>query len=73
MKIFLLITAFILIILYEVPGLIRKKYWRELVAFSALLSIAFFVSLMQTLNIKIPDPVRDTQYFVKNLMHIGYE
>lgn len=71
--IFLLIAAFICMILYEAPGLIKNRHWKELVAFSILISIAFFISLMQLLKIEIPNPVRDTQYFVQKLMHLSYE
>jgi putative effector of murein hydrolase len=71
--IFLLIAVFIGLILYEVPGLIRNKYWRELAAFSILISIAFGISLLQTLKIEIPNPIRDTQYLVKNLLHLSYD
>jgi hypothetical protein len=71
--IFLLIAVFVFIILYEVPQLVRNKYWRELAVFSFLLSMAFFISLMEILKIEIPNPVRDVQYLVKSLMHLSYD
>lgn len=71
--IFLLIPVFIFMILYEAPGLIKKRYWKELTVFSILISLAFFLSLMQILRIEIPNPVKDMQYFVKNLMHLSYD
>ncbi|MDP4178372.1 MAG: hypothetical protein Q8900_08560 [Bacillota bacterium] len=70
--ILLLIAVFICIILYEVPKLIRDKYWKELAAFCFILSLAFFISVMQILKIEIPNPVRDTQYFVQKLFHLSY-
>lgn len=54
--ILLLVLAYLAMILFEVPGLIRKKYWRELVAFSVLLLLAFTISLLQVLGVKIPNP-----------------
>jgi putative effector of murein hydrolase len=71
--IILLSAVFICIIIYEVPGLIKNKYWRELAVFSFLLSIAFLISILYTLKIKPPNPVRDTQYFVKSLIPFSYE
>jgi hypothetical protein len=71
--IFLLIAAFIILILIEVPKLVREKSWRELAAYSVLMSIAFVVSLLYTLHIEIPNPVRDTQYLVKSLLHLSYD
>jgi hypothetical protein len=38
MAIALLALIFIAIIAWEVPGLVRKKMWREFAAFSVLLS-----------------------------------
>ncbi len=52
----LLVLVYLAMILFEVPGLIRKKYWRELVAFSVLLLLAFTLSLLQVLGVKIPNP-----------------
>ena len=54
--IFLLILAFLAMILFEVPGLIRREYWRELVAFSVLLLLAFTLSLLYVMGVKIPSP-----------------
>lgn len=71
--ILLLVGAFIIMILLEVPGLIKKRYYKELAVFSFIMSLAFFIALMQILNIDIPNPVKDTQYFVKKLMHLSYD
>lgn len=68
----LLILAFTIPVLIEVPGLIREKSWWELIVFSVLMITAFFISLMQILKIEIPNPVRDTQYLVKSLIPFGY-
>lgn len=75
--ILLLIVAFIGMILYEVPGLIKKRYWKELAVFSFLISLAFIISLLKIMRIEIPSPVKDFQYFVrdifKNFLHLGYD
>ena len=69
----LLISAFAVIALIEVPGLIKKKHWRELTVFSVILALAFFVSVMQLLHIEIWNPVRDSQFFIKSLFPFGYD
>lgn len=71
--IFLLIMVFIAIVLLEVPGLIRKKYWRELTVFSLLLLLAFILSLLQTMGVKIPSPMKGIQYLIKDILHLNYE
>lgn len=70
--ILLLIPAFVGLILFEVPGLIRTKMWRELAVYSFIMSLAFVISLLETLHVKIPNPIRDTQYFVQYLMGLRY-
>lgn len=71
--ILLLIATFICIILYEAPKLLKNKSYKELAVFSFLISLAFFISLMQILKIEIPNPVRDTQYLVKDLLNLSYD
>ena len=64
----LLILVFIIIILYEVPELIKKKYWRELIVFSALLTIGFVLSLLQTLGYTIPSPVEAIENIINTFI-----
>lgn len=71
--IFLLIIAFLILILMEAPKLIREKSWRELIAYSVLMTLAFIVCTAGLLNIDIPNPVKDSQYFVKSLLHLSYD
>jgi hypothetical protein len=60
--IILLIGAFFLIILFEVPGLIIKKYWRELIAFIAILSVAFIMSFLQVTGRELPTTYKIMKY-----------
>ncbi|MDK2822481.1 MAG: hypothetical protein PWQ67_868 [Clostridia bacterium] len=63
----LLIIAFIGIALFEVPGLIQRKYWRELIFFLILLLLAFILSFLQVIGIKIPSPIKGIEFLVKYL------
>ena len=63
----LLFVAFAVLILLEVPSLIKKKQWRELAAYSALMLIAIVISVLYLENIQIPNPVKNTQYYAKNM------
>lgn len=58
-NIFLVIIAYVLICLFEVPGLIRDKYWRDLATFSVFLLSAFILSLLMAAGVKLPliDPM----------------
>lgn len=52
----LLILLFIGIALFEVPGLVKKKMWPELAAFSVFLLIGMCLSIPQVLGVKMPNP-----------------
>jgi hypothetical protein len=41
----------------EVPYLVRKKLFRELLLFSALLSFGVTVSILEALRIQLPNPL----------------
>ncbi|WP_026881528.1 hypothetical protein [Clostridium akagii] len=71
--IFLLIMIFIGIILIEVPGLIKNKYWHELKIFSVFLIIAFIMSLFYIIGIPIPNPVKGEEYLIKHILHLNYK
>ncbi len=54
----LLVLLFIGIILFEVPGLVKKKMWRELAAFSVFLAIGMALSIPQALGATLPNPMK---------------
>lgn len=51
-----LLVFFSGIILLEVPGLVKKKMWRELAAFSGFLSVGMVLSFLQVLGISFFNP-----------------
>ncbi len=69
----LLILLFAILIPIDLPGLIRARSWRELTVYSVLITAAFVICLLYILRIPIPNPVRDTQYLVKKLLHLSYD
>ncbi|MFZ5646679.1 MAG: hypothetical protein ACOY30_03560 [Bacillota bacterium] len=61
----LLVLAFMAIILIEVPGLVKKKMWRELAAFSVYLWIGMGLSIPQVLGVKLPNPTKAIEALFK--------
>ena len=51
---YLIITVFLSIALLEVPGLVKKKMFREAMVYSALMLLALVYSLNKTANLGIP-------------------
>ena len=77
MRLILMMTAlFAVFIWIAVPGLIKNKSWRELAAYSVLMVLAITVSMLYAFDVDIPNPVKNTQYYVKNaveaMFHISY-
>lgn len=68
----LLLLIYALIIIITVPGLIKRKEWRELKAFFALYAIAFTLGLMYVLDIPIPSPMKVLQHLIVNILGIKY-
>lgn len=71
--IFLLIAVFIVIALYEIPDLSRKKYWCELAAFSFFMLLVLVLSLLLTIGVKIPSPMKGIEYFYKEILDLHYK
>lgn len=65
MKILLLALLFISIILFEAPGLVKNKMWRELTAFSVYLFIGIALSIPLVLGIKLPNPSKAIEAVIK--------
>lgn len=70
---FLLIIIFIGIILFEVPGMVKNRYWHELKIFSAFLMVSFIMSLFYIKGIPLPNPVKGMEYVVKDILHLNYK
>lgn len=51
----ILIVA-VLIIIYEVPSLIKRKLHKELILFSLLLAFGVFISILESLDVELPNP-----------------
>jgi hypothetical protein len=74
--IFLLVILYAVLILIDVPPLIREKSRRELIVYCVLISLAFAIALLLILHVKMPNPVKSTQYVVKDffkLLHLTYD
>ena len=56
MKILVLVLLFAGLSLIDIPKLIRKKQWPELITSSVLLSIGFILSLLQIIGVDVPNP-----------------
>jgi hypothetical protein len=70
--VFLIVFVFIIVALLQIPVLIKKKYWRELIAFSVLYIVAFGLSMLYVLGVQIPSPMPAIKYVIEDILHIKY-
>jgi len=68
--VFLIFITFALIALVEIPGLIQKKYWPELAAFSILLFLGFGLSLLIVSGINPPYISSIIEQSIKKLLNL---
>lgn len=66
----LLVYAFIFLV--NVPGLVKRKERKELVAFLILYVIGFVLGLMYALDIPVPSPMKGLDYLISDKMGIKY-
>lgn len=61
---------FLGIILWEAPGLVRKKMWPELAAFAAYLLLGMALSFPQALGVELPNPTRACEALFKPISEL---
>lgn len=50
----LLFIGFGTVALIQIPGLVRKQWWQELICFLVLLSMGFILSVILSMGITLP-------------------
>jgi len=66
----LLLLAFSIIIMIEAPGLVKKKMWRELAAFSVLMIIGMILAVPQIYGVRLVNPNAPWIALFKPIMEI---
>lgn len=65
-----LVAVLALLVLYEVPAMIKHKHWRDLVVFSVLSLSVFTVSLLMLMGVDVPSPIILIQAVVNGLQKL---
>lgn len=50
----LLMIGAVMLALWPIPGLVRKRWWRELICFAVLWLMSFIFSVMISMEIELP-------------------
>ena len=70
MKYLLLLIIFITIALFEIPGLVKKNYWRELVIFSLMLTFDFILYFLLIMGVDFPSITTALIQWIKPLYNL---
>lgn len=65
----LLCLAFLVMLLLDLPALLRKKQWRELTVFMVLWVLGLVMSSLLTIGVKLPSPVKGIKYVIDLFIH----
>ena len=50
----LVLIGFGMVALIQIPALVRKQWWRELICFAAVWSLGLILAVMVSMGIKLP-------------------
>lgn len=68
----LVVIVFILLALSDFPKLIKDKKWYEVTVLSGLYAFTFILTVLHTVGVILPSPVKGIQYFIVEVLHLGY-
>lgn len=60
-----LLAATAAVCAFEVPGMVRKRLFKDLTVYAILLTASLLLSLAGVLNIPVPNPVKGIIYLFK--------
>ena len=71
--IMLLAMVFLIILIIEAPKLVLNKYWKELIVFLLLLSLAFGSIVLLILDVNIPSPLDGIKYLIDDILDLSWD
>lgn len=73
MLIFMILAfVFLFIFMIDAPKLIMDKHWKELIVYLALLALAFILTLLFSLDVRIPSPLKVIKFLIEDVFGLRY-
>lgn len=66
----LIIAVFTVIGLFEVPKILEKRLWRDLLVFSFSLILGFTLSVLIALDVPLPSPVKGIRSLMNPILRL---
>jgi ABC-type Mn2+/Zn2+ transport system permease subunit len=68
----LLIIIYTAVALLNIPGLVRKKHWKDLTAFCVIYAISLTVSVLFVMDVPLPSPMRALHHLFSDILGLKY-
>ena len=66
----LLLIGFGIVAIIQIPSLVKKQWWRELICYTALWSIGLVLSIMVAIGIRLPPVSTIINQFINGMFGI---
>lgn len=68
----LLVTAFVIMLLIDLPRLIKKKKLKMIIVYCVIFTASFTLCMLLTLGVQIASPLFFADIFFRNVLHLSY-
>lgn len=68
----IVVIIYIAVAIIQIPGLVKKKLWKDLVVFSLFYIAAVVLSSLFALGVEIPSPMKGVQYVIEDVFGLKY-
>ncbi|WP_195376844.1 hypothetical protein [Anaerotruncus rubiinfantis] len=65
--------AFAGIAAIDLPGMIKKKRWRNLIIYGVIFLLVLLLGLLIALDIKVPSPIKAIQMFYRDVLGLSFK
>lgn len=72
MNLLLVLSGFALIAGIDLPGLVKKQLWHDLVIYAVMFLLVLLLALLVVLDVKVPSPILAIQAFYRDVLHLSF-
>jgi hypothetical protein len=73
LNLILVFSYFFGIAVIDLPGMIKKKEWRDLILYALIFLLVFALAVTITLGVDVPSPIKAIQAFLRDVLHLSFK
>lgn len=73
MRLLMVFIGFAAMAAINLPGMIKKKLWRDLVVYLLFFLAVLTLAILMALGIKVPSPIKAVQAFYRDILHLSFQ